>query len=154
MRAFLKTGLCRSARVMVLTATVLGASVSLAQAQYVYPSQGQSPEQQRQDEFDCHQWAVQQTGVDPTRGGQSAPDNTGSQALRGAAGGALLGGLIGSMDGNWGKGAAIGAGAGGLLGGMRGRSQTNQQQAYRDAQIQEYQRAKVTCLVGRGYTVN
>lgn len=24
--------------------------------QYIFPAQGQSPEQQKQDEFDCHQW--------------------------------------------------------------------------------------------------
>ena len=33
---------------------------------YVYPKSGQSAEQQASDEYDCHRWAVNQTGFDPT----------------------------------------------------------------------------------------
>jgi hypothetical protein len=33
---------------------------------YVYPRNGQSEEQTSQDRFECHQWAVSQTGFDPT----------------------------------------------------------------------------------------
>jgi hypothetical protein len=33
---------------------------------YVYPAQGQSAEQQATDEYECHSWAVSQTGFDPT----------------------------------------------------------------------------------------
>jgi hypothetical protein len=33
---------------------------------YVYPRKGQSAEQQARDEYDCHRWAVDQTGFDPT----------------------------------------------------------------------------------------
>lgn len=29
----------------------------------IYPAKDQSPEQQKQDEYECHQWAVQQTGL-------------------------------------------------------------------------------------------
>lgn len=32
---------------------------------YVYPRQGQSPEQQTRDRRECHSWAVGQTGYDP-----------------------------------------------------------------------------------------
>ena len=35
----------------------------------VYPAQGQSPEQLERDRYDCHIWAVQQTGFDPSRPG-------------------------------------------------------------------------------------
>ena len=35
---------------------------------YVYPRNGQSEEQTAQDRFECHQWAVNQTGFDPTVG--------------------------------------------------------------------------------------
>lgn len=35
--------------------------------QYVYPRQGQSAQQQAADEYDCHRWAVQQTGFDPSQ---------------------------------------------------------------------------------------
>ena len=34
--------------------------------QYVYPNLNQSPEQQASDEYECHRWAVEQTGFDPT----------------------------------------------------------------------------------------
>ena len=31
---------------------------------FFYPKLGQSAEKQKKDEYECHQWAVQQTGVD------------------------------------------------------------------------------------------
>lgn len=33
---------------------------------YVYPKNGQSAETQANDEYECHRWAVNQTGFDPT----------------------------------------------------------------------------------------
>ncbi len=37
-----------------------------------YPKNGQSAEQQAKDKFECHQWAVGQTGFDPTLGASAA----------------------------------------------------------------------------------
>jgi hypothetical protein len=34
---------------------------------FVYPNNGQSPEQTDRDRYECHNWAVQETGVDPSR---------------------------------------------------------------------------------------
>ena len=34
---------------------------------YVYPRNGQSEEQQSTDRYECHRWAVDKTGFDPTR---------------------------------------------------------------------------------------
>jgi len=34
-----------------------------------YPKSGQTQEQQGKDKFECHRWAVGQTGFDPTQGG-------------------------------------------------------------------------------------
>jgi hypothetical protein len=34
---------------------------------FIYPSKGQSQEQQADDRYACHSWAVSQTGYDPTR---------------------------------------------------------------------------------------
>lgn len=34
---------------------------------FVYPAKGQSKEQQSRDKYQCHQWAVQQAGFDPTK---------------------------------------------------------------------------------------
>lgn len=33
---------------------------------FIYPREGQSAEQQASDEYECHRWAVEQTGFDPT----------------------------------------------------------------------------------------
>lgn len=42
-----------------------------------YPAAGQSPEQQASDEYECHAWAVQQSGFDPSAAavGQAARDD-------------------------------------------------------------------------------
>jgi hypothetical protein len=41
---------------------------------FVYPKNGQSTEQQSTDKYECHRWAVEQTGFDPTQaGGGVAP---------------------------------------------------------------------------------
>jgi hypothetical protein len=36
---------------------------------YNYPKNGQTDEQQASDRYQCHQWAVSQSGYDPTRNG-------------------------------------------------------------------------------------
>jgi hypothetical protein len=38
---------------------------------YVYPRNGQSEAQTSTDRYECHSWAVNQTGFDPTRGAQT-----------------------------------------------------------------------------------
>lgn len=46
---------------------------------YMYPANGQSPQQQSTDRFECHKWAQDQTGFDPTQpnggSGSSSPDD-------------------------------------------------------------------------------
>jgi hypothetical protein len=44
---------------------------------YNYPKNGQTEEQQSADRYQCHQWAVSQSGYDPTR--TSAPTTGGQQ---------------------------------------------------------------------------
>ncbi len=150
-----------------LVALVMG-QVAVARP-YVYPSKGQSAEQQRQAESDCHHWARQQTGFDPMQQPRatSAPPHQQAQqggVLRGAARGATLGVIGGAIGGNAGRGAAIGAATGALIGGMRRRDQQRQQQQaqrqweqHQAAQQQhargEYDRAYGACLAGRGYTI-
>ena len=61
---------------------------------YVYPNAGQSPEQQSTDRYECHRWAVDQTGFDPTRAnGGVAPESSGqaADAYRRAEGACLQG---------------------------------------------------------------
>ena len=138
---------------------------AMAQQMYIYPTQNQSPDQQSRDRYECHIWAVQQTGVDPTNPQMAAaPPQQEAQKgglLRGAARGATVGVVVGAIGGNAGKGAAIGAASGALFGGMRRRDQQRQQEQqrrnYEQQQAQAigaYNRAQAACLRGRGYTVN
>jgi len=46
----------------------------------VYPSGGQSPEQQSSDRYDCYRWAVDQTGFDPTHPAGGVPPDAASDA--------------------------------------------------------------------------
>jgi hypothetical protein len=41
---------------------------------FIYPREGQSEEQQAEDRYQCHRWAVKQTGFDPTQIPPSPPD--------------------------------------------------------------------------------
>ena len=142
----------------------------LAQDLFAYPNQGQSQEQQEQDQFQCYNWAKQQSSFDPMAvPTASAPppqeQSTGPGALGGAAVGGAGGAIVGAIAGDAGKGAGIGAVAGGLFGGIRSRNQTQQNQQARgdwerqqSAQYQQgrndYNRAYAACLSARGYTVN
>jgi len=129
----------------------------------IYPKKGQSEEKQSKDKYECHTWAVQQTGFDPMKAQSAPPPPTGRQpnALRGAAGGAAVGAVGGAIAGDAGKGAAAGAAGGALIGGMRRRDQErsyDQQVAQQDAAVQgqraNYDRAVKTCLEARDYSVN
>jgi len=145
--------------VAVTLASVLTAASSWAQL-FIYPQRGQSAQQQQQDRFECHQWAVQQTGWDPTMAAgmppPAGPAPT-SSALGGATRGAAIGAIGGAIGGNAGRGAAIGAGTGALFGQMRRndqiRSAESQQMGQTSQQADAYNRALAACLSGRGYTV-
>jgi hypothetical protein len=117
-------------RRVIFTAALCLVAPTLALGQvYVYPQQGQSPEQQQRDQGECHQWAVQQTGYNPGMAStpSSAPDGS---LVRGGARGAAVGAAVGAIEGDAGKGAAAGAAGGALIGGMRRRdSQRQQEQA-------------------------
>ncbi len=176
-----------SAVVLIVSAMTVSVSTvpnaAWAQGLMIYPSKGQSQQQQSQDRYECHTWAVQQTGFDPTNP-QMAQSNVAASVpppqaeapqggiLRGGARGAALGAVGGAIAGNAGKGAAIGAATGALFGGFRRRDQRRrqqvQQQQYQQQQQQAmqqqsqaanqrrngYNRAMSACLTGRGYTVS
>src|ERR1700727_3595928 len=69
---------------------------------FVYPAHGQSPDQTERDRYECHVWAVEQTGVDPSRADASAyervvvqPANPpGAGTVAGAIGGAVICSII------------------------------------------------------------
>jgi len=143
---------------------------------FVYPSQGQTPEQTERDRYECHVWAVQQTGVDPSRPDASPYERVvvapaapvpGSGTAAGAIGGAILGSLIAGPR-NAGAGFVLGAATGAIVGTAAEASATQQAQAQAaqtQAQINQaaaagraraatYRRALGACLQGRGYTVS
>jgi|SRR5277367_5290452 len=138
---------------------------------FVYPANGQSPEQTDRDRYECHVWAVQQTGVDPSRAGANAyervivqPANPpGSGTVAGAIGGAIIGSIIGGPR-NAGAGALIGGATGAIVGTAADASaqqqaqmtqqQINQNAAAGRARADSYRRAIGACLQGRGYTVS
>ena len=129
---------------------------------FVYPSKGQTKEQQEQDEFACYKWGKEQTGFDPTQTvQQAAPPQQQGQVVGGAARGAALGAIGGAIAGDAGKGAAIGAAVGGGAGAMRRRGQARQAEAAQqkaeekyEASLGGYKRAFSACMTGRGYTVS
>ena len=158
--------------VSVAAAVVVGAILSgpaLGQT-YVYPSKGQSPQQQQKDQGECHGWATQQSGVNPAAMAPPPAGPTG-QVARGAARGAAVGAVGGAIGGDAGKGAAIGAGVGAVFGGMRRMRYMEEQQQMQQQQQQQqqmymaqqqnsmaqgranYERAFGACMAGRGYTV-
>ena len=149
------------AAVLCLFAVFLFAGTAVAQ-EFIYPQQGQSPEQQSQDKGECHVWAIQQSGFDPTTVSAAPPPQEAKKGgtLRGGARGAAAGAAVGAIDGDAGKGAKIGAVGGAAGGTMRRRDQQRQQdaqkqnwQAQQEAGRQAYQRANSACLEGRGYSV-
>jgi hypothetical protein len=160
-----------SAQVAVQQQTA--STVSLSDiGMFIYPAEGQSPEQQAADEAACTQWAETQTGL-VLQGGavdtqaaadaarQQTADATEGAAVAGAARGAVAGVAIGAIAGDAGTGAAIGAVAGGI-GGRRAKKSAEAQasqagaaqaQEQADDAVAEFARAAGVCLEGRGYTV-
>jgi hypothetical protein len=137
---------------------------------FVYPANGQSAEQTDRDRYECHVWAVEQTGVDPSRADASAyervivqPANPpGAGTVAGAIGGAILGSIIAGPR-NAGAGLVIGGATGAIVGSASDASaqaqarqtqaQINQSAAAGRARADSYRRAIGACLQGRGYTV-
>jgi hypothetical protein len=170
---------------LVVAATTLGACVSQPPPPpppprafvppvdthvYAYPRNGQSDEQLDRDRYECHLWAVRQSGFDPS--GPNVPPeqrivvvrqggpNQGATTAAGAFTGAVIGAAV-SNPRNAGLGAVIGAIAGGALGAAAGSQQpTTTTQVidtpgYREMEraAGAYRRALTACLDGRGYTV-
>jgi hypothetical protein len=132
--------------------------------QMLYPAKGQSAQQAERDTFECHQWAKQQSGFDPTQATpataaqQPSANRSGTGGMvAGAAGGAAIAEIA---DKDAGKGAAVG-----LLGaGLRQQMQQNkqltaqqqqalQQQAALAQRRGTYDRGFAACMEARGYVV-
>lgn len=134
----------------------------------VYPANGQSPQQLDRDRYECHLWAVQQSGFDPSRAGVPPGERVVVEPATPPGAGTAVGAIAGAI-----LGAAIlgprNAGAGLVLGGVTGavvgsasdanaQAQANYEQARLDsaaagAQVgaSNYRRAISACLDARGY---
>jgi hypothetical protein len=129
--------------VALLPMVLAGAAGAQGSSLYIYPLKNQSQQQQNQDRYECHSWAVQQTGYDPSRAYPANPTYLDPQpyrqpqahVLRGAARGSALGVVGGAIAGNPGKGTAAGAAMGGLAGGFRKIDQNRQQTAQRQVSV-------------------
>jgi hypothetical protein len=128
----------------------------------VQGQRGQSLEQTRRDRYECHNWAVEQTGEAPAAvTADDEPADTRElrrERVDRAIAGAAIGGLVGSLFGHgWRRhsadrvlaGAAAGAAIGAATAGP-GRSE----RAQAEAEPSDYLRALTACLEGRGYSVS
>lgn len=115
----------------VLAATLFYHGGVVAQQVYAYPNAGQDEAQQSQDRYECHQWAVTQSGFDPSTAPPLAarpvpPPNPqqgySDQPQQRQRGGRILGigdgGFFegGGMMGDAATGAALGAAGGAIAG--------------------------------------
>ncbi len=127
-------------------------------------------EQQNAAQLACFTWSSEQTKWDPAEAyaqleaehGEALKQYQQSMggAVRGAAGGALVGLAIGAIAGDAGKGAAIGAVAGGAAGGVRSRRGRAAAQEAFEAAVADFSehfklwdRHWVACMIGNGYGV-
>ncbi len=141
---------------------------------YFYPKEGQTTEQQSRDHYECYNWAVQQTGFDPSQ--SSIPPERrvkvvpmpppGHDTAILAIAGAVLGALIAGPR-HAGAGALIGAGSGAVVGAASDVSRQQQarqmEEAYAnrdqaldaryEGEARDFRRAMSACLEGRGYNV-
>ena len=151
------------------------ASVAPVAPIFFYPKAGQTPAQQDRDRYECYNWAVNQTGFDPSLASTPPEQRVivtpvpapGHDTAVLGVGGAIVGALIGGPRHALG-GALIGGAAGALTGAA---SDSARQESARQAeaainsrrdQAREFQftgkatdfrRAMSACLEGRGYTV-
>jgi hypothetical protein len=150
----------------LLAALALASSLPAAAAEdlralEVEGLRGQSLEQARRDRYECHNWAVAQTGESPPFLPAAAPADDGKGQLKRerigrALVGAAIGGTIGGLFGDWHDaneqvlaGAAVGAGIGAATAGA-GRPK----EAAAPEGPSDYLRALTACLEGRGYSVS
>lgn len=127
----------------------------------VHPAQGQTAEQQERDQYECHQWASKDTGVDPEAlAEQQLAAQPPNEKEGGAASSAGIGALRGAAGGDAAAGAARGFGIGRMVSVIHAKRQLREQQSadaqenakFQD-QLDKYDRAYGACLSGRGYTV-
>jgi len=144
----------RTTRTWTAVALAAFAAVSFAQKPSVYPAKKQTAQQQKQDDGECLAWAKKDTGIDPAAASKPAPQQTGpavggGERLKGAAGGAVIGGIAGDA----GAGAAVGTVVGGVKARQNQSAQNQQAQQQQQQALNKYYKAYAACMEGRGYSV-
>ena len=141
---------------------------------FVYPRKGQSPMQLDRDRYECHLWAMEKTGYDPSLPPlpvkrhvrvEPVPPVGHDTAFLGFTG-ALLGAMIGGYH-HAPEGALIGGAIGAMTGlasdsaraaaARRIEAEQENRDQQRSTQVEgratDYRRAIGACLEGRGYSV-
>jgi len=147
-------GLAVVATALVTPGAVLATDLETLE---VTPLREQSAAQSRRDRYECHNWAVEQTGVQPVREDPEAEraadrEQRVNKVISGAAIGAVLGGILRGRDSgrhsDVSDGALEGAVAGAAAGAIAGQiaSKRDEPEATDD-----YIRALAACMTGRGY---
>jgi hypothetical protein len=149
--------------VLTLASCLVFASVVVATEPEVYPAKGQTGQQQERDQYECHEWATKETGVDPVALAEqklATPAPAKQEGLGGAERGAGLGAAGGAMEGDPAAGAARGFGIGRMVSVVKAKRQLREQQSVESSQaadlqgqLDRYDRAYAACLTGRGYSV-
>jgi hypothetical protein len=130
----------------------------------VQGQRGQSADQARRDRYECHHWAVEQSGETPLAASVSeeqASTAKNSQreeridrALAGAAIGAGVGGVASAMQhADPGPGLLAGAAVGAVIGAVTAGRSRDSADAAQPEEPSDYLRALTACLEGRGYRV-
>jgi hypothetical protein len=114
----------------------------------VIGERGQSAAQTRRDRYECHQWAIAQSGAGPGGAGQESEVPRGQRVLAAAGTGAALGGLVRAVQH---KDPANGMLAGAAIGAVIAAVRTAPPQSAAGADADPYLRALSACLEGRGY---
>jgi hypothetical protein len=122
----------------------------------VVPERAQSADQARRDRYECHNWAVGETGTAPLQvdATEEAAHDRADRAARiigGAATGAAIGGVVQSVNHNdVAEGVFAGAVIGAVVGTLTGRKRNANEP---DSEFDAYFRALSACLEARGYHV-
>jgi hypothetical protein len=141
---------------------------------YFYPKTGQTAKQQSRDHYECYNWAMDQTGFDPSASSIPTEQRVrvvpmpppGHDTIVMSIAGAVLGALIAGPR-HAAQGALIGGASGAAVGATsdisRQESARQLEEAYanrnqaRDLRYErkalDFRRAMSACLEGRGYSV-
>ncbi len=149
-------------------------AAGLASPLEIYPQYGQGPEQQDRDRYECHCWAVSQTGYDPYHVYTPPPQRASVVPVPPPGRDTAVLGFSGALMGALAAGPRH-AGAGAIFGGITGAfigafsdsarqerareiedayDARQQAQSYRlQRGVDDYRRAMSACLEGRGYCI-